>query len=136
MPSNATQIFLGDESGWSAASIELHDVQGLWGGHIIRVTGARRVTVQIIPTTRIERRAEFELDVADWQQLMQVLIENDFVTIQPLERPGLPDEGWPRLTLINAVGEQHVVSKWAGVVDQRFGVVYSALLRLKNLSEA
>ncbi len=46
---NATQDFLGDESQWLGASLELHDVQGLWGGQIIRVDGSRRVVVQTIP---------------------------------------------------------------------------------------
>ncbi len=69
----------------------------------------------------------------EWQQLIQVLIENDFVTINPIERPGIPDEGRPRITLVNAAGDQCVVAKWAGVEDVRFNAVYTALMRLKSL---
>ncbi len=129
---NATQDFLKDETQWSGASLELHDVQGLWGGQIIRVNGSWRVVVQIIPSARPERRYEFELDPADWQHLIQVVIENDFVTIKPIERPGLPDESRPRITLVNAMGDQCMVAKWAGVEDKRFDAVYAALMRLKT----
>jgi hypothetical protein len=62
------------------------------------------------------------------------VIENDFVTIEPFERPGIPDEARPSITLANATGEQRTISKWAGVEDRRFDAVYAALLRLKALS--
>ncbi len=45
-PANATRTFLGDESRWSAASIELYDIQALWGGLRLYVAGPGRVIAQ------------------------------------------------------------------------------------------
>lgn len=43
---NRTQAFLGDESTWSAARVELSDVQWLWGGRRIFVPGTGYIVVQ------------------------------------------------------------------------------------------
>lgn len=127
---NATRTFLGDEARWSKVQIELNDVQPLWGGRNIRVKSNRHVVVQIVERGLQERRYEFEISESDWRQLLTALIDNDFVTIQPADRPGIPDEARPTITLTNASNERHSVSKWAGVKDDRFATVYGAMLHL------
>ena len=94
---NATRVFLGDEPLWSAACVELNDVQGLWGGRRIYVEGPKRVVVRLV-------------------------------------RPGIPDEARPSITLVNAAGDKRVVAKWAGVKNERFDTVYSAMARLETFT--
>jgi hypothetical protein len=132
---NATQDFLGDETQPAAASIELYDVQGLWGGRRIYVEGTRRAVVQLIQPGMLERRYEFAPGDDDIQQILDLFVENDFLTIKPNERPGIPDEARPRITLVNAAGVKWAVDKWAGAKDERFDAIYRALLRLEELTK-
>ncbi len=82
-----------------------------------------------------ERRYEFTLEMAAWQRLLSVFLENDFVTIQPPDRPGIPDEAHPTITLTNAAGEARACSKWAGVVDDHFDQVYAAMMELETATQ-
>ena len=132
---NATQHFLGNESQWPAARIELVDVQGLWGGRRILVQGAKRVVVQLVEPTMRERRYEFALQPDELQRLLELFVENDFLTIRPSERAGIPDEARPSIRLVNEGGDEWTVAKWAGIADERFDVLYEALLRLEALAQ-
>ena len=121
---------------WPAVSIELYDVQGLWGGRRIRVRGDGQLIVQIIGHGLIEQRYELTLSPSGFQQLLKALIENDFLTLHPEERPGIPDEAGPTITVINAAGEKWAVAKWAGVKDERFAAIYAEFLRLEVLTQS
>ncbi len=57
------------------------------------------------------------------------------MTIQPPDRPGIPDESRPTITLTNAVGETRTVAKWAGVVDDRFDAIYAAMREFETLTQ-
>jgi len=131
---NATQDFLGRETQRTAACIELYDVQGLWGGWRIYVEGLKRADVELIQPGMFERRYEFALG-DEIRRLLDLFVENDFLTVQPGERLGIPDEARPRITLVNAAGDKWVVAKWAGVKDERFDAIYQALLRLEELTK-
>ncbi len=134
--SNPTQVFLGDESHRLAVSIELFDVQGLWGGRRIRVTDGGQMVVEIVQRGMIEQRYELRLSPSDFRQLLRVLIENDFLTLQPPDRPGIPDEARPTITTVNSAGEKWIVAKWAGVKDARFDAIYAEFLRLEALTQS
>ena len=129
---NATADFLGDETRWPAARIELNDVQALWGGRRIVLQGSGRAVVRVLQRGGSERRYEFELSTAEARQFLERFVENDFLTIQPRERPGIPDESRPRITLVNAAQQEWSVAKWAGVEEGRFDDIYAALLRLEK----
>jgi hypothetical protein len=132
---NATQQFLGDETQWPAARVELYDVQGLWGGRRIYVEGTKRVVAQLVEPTMRERRYEFALRQDDLKRLLDLFVENDFLTIRPPERAGIPDEARPSIRLVNEDGDEREVAKWAGVTDERFDRLYQALLRLEALAQ-
>ncbi len=132
---NATQKFLGNETQWPTAKVELYDVQGLWGGRRIIIEGANRVIVQRVDRGMQERRYEFVLGQDDLSRLLNLFIENDFLTIQPAERMGIPDEARPRIILVNEGGEKRELSKWARVTDERFDALYKALLHFEKLTE-
>jgi hypothetical protein len=132
---NATQEFLGDETQRAAASIELYDVQGLWGGQRIYVEGGKRAVVQLIQPGMLERRYEFTPGEDVIKRLLELMVENDFLTIKPGERLGKPDEARPRITLVNAEGNKWAVAKWARVQDERFDAILQGLLRLEELTK-
>ncbi len=132
---NATRAFLGDESAWPDARLSLDDVQGLWGGRRIFVAGTGRALVQTISRAMHERRFELALSAGETRALFALCVENDLLTIQPPERAGVPDESRPQITLTNALGERHTVSKWAGVREPRFVAIYTALYALETRSQ-
>lgn len=133
---NATRAFLGPESDWAGAVMMLDDVQPLWGGRRIRVVGVGSATLSVVARGLRERRFLFVLEAAVTRALLDAFIAADFVTLRPPERPGIPDEGRPTLTLMNACGERRTISKWAGVQDPGFATVYTALARLESLTTA
>jgi hypothetical protein len=130
---NRTGTFLGDEPQWSAAQVDLFDVQGLWGGRRIHAAGPCLAVVRLILPGMHEKRYGFDLGSDEWKWLLGLFVENDFLTIRLPERLGIPDEARPRITLINASGSKWTVSKWAGISDQRFDAVYSAMRHLETL---
>ncbi len=131
---NSTIGFLGDEMQWNAASIELYDVQGLWGGRRISIGGLGTAVVRLVDPDMRERRYEFATGDA-FRRLLDLFIEIDFMTIKPPERAGIPDEARPSLTLVNAAGAKWTVSKWARINDERFDALYRAILSLEDLTK-
>jgi hypothetical protein len=132
MTDNKTRAFLGPEYSWSRASIQLEDIQSLHGG--IRVY-LPRWTVGQVYVTRVapggqETKYRLPLGLKEKEQLCRLCVEQDFLTIQPEERPGIPDEARPSITLTNAKDESHNVTKWAGVQEARFDAIYQVLLEL------
>jgi hypothetical protein len=130
---NTTREFLGDETQRAAAKFELYDVQGLWGGRIIYAGSLQRAVVRLIQPGMFERRYEFAPG-DELRQILDLFVEHDFLTIQPAERPGIPDEARPRITLENAAGDKRSASKWARVKDERFDAIYRALLHLEEFT--
>lgn len=130
MTMNETQRFLGDKTTWAQAAARLDDVQPLWGGRRVWVTGRGEVTVQVVAPGGHERQVGLLIHPAGWAALVQQFIDQDFLTISPAERPGRPDEARPTLTLTNPAGAQYSLSKWAGVPAPRFDVLYRAFLAL------
>lgn len=131
---NATAAFLGSESDWKAARVELDDVQALWGGRRIVLDGTGRVNVQVIEREMHEQRYELEIDRAEIVDILQRFVDNDFLAIRPSDRPGIPDEARPKITLKNASGQATSVAKWAGVKDARFDALYARLLQVEKLA--
>lgn len=132
MTKNKTATFLGHEYSWSKASLELQDVQPLFGGVVVRLPGW---TISQVFVTRVApggQQTKYQLPLG-WDEkdkLCQLCVDHDFLTIQPEERNGLPDEARPTITLTNSRNDSHTVAKWAGVADARFDAVYHALLAL------
>lgn len=125
--SNATRDFLGADYRWYSTVVLLEDVQALQGGIKLEIKGSGWVTVTRIEPKQRQQKYWFSLNSDDTKALKQLLIDHDFVTIQPDERAGLPDESRPVITLKNASGHTHSVAKWAGVEDERFDAIYQTL---------
>lgn len=131
---NATAAFLGPEYSWSKVALELRDVQPLSGGVRIYLPAW---TISQFFVTKIAldgKQSKYKLQMA-WdtkEELCRLCIEKDLIAIRPEERAGLPDEARPEITLTNSRNESHTVSKWAGVIDERFDAVYRTLLAMEE----
>ena len=119
MTENQTSAFLGRPYSWSKVKFELDDVQPLHGGIRIYLhswaSGPAYIT-SIAPGGQ-ETKYQLSLGWNEKEQLCQWCIEQDFLTINPENRPGIPDEARPSITVTNHAGEKHTVAKWAGVKD-------------------
>jgi hypothetical protein len=133
---NYTAEFLGDAASWEKAAIRLDDVQGLWGGRRLFVTGAGKAIVQTVARGMQELRYSLELAPGAFHRLMEICIAQDFLTCAGGVRPGRPDEPCPMITLVNIADEHRSVHKWAGDRNDRFGALYAALLDLETLAAA
>lgn len=131
---NKTAVFLLHEDRWHKTSLELHDAQPLFGGVVVRLLGwtSRQAYVTRVAPGGSETKFKVPLRWTDGEKaaLIRLCVVHDFLTIAPDQRPGLPDEARPSLTLTNPTGDSHTVAKWAGVADARFDAIYHALLAL------
>lgn len=136
---NKTAEFLIHEYSWNKASLELHDVQPLFGGVVVRLpnwTSGEAYVSRIAPDgTETKYQLPLKWTEGEKEKIIRLCVEHDFLTIQPEERPGIPDEARPSLTLHNSKRESHTVAKWAGVANARFDAIYHALLALANRTE-
>ena len=125
---NETAVFLGSQFYWGNAQIRLEDVQPLYGGVRLWVASWGNPSVHRVAASGDVKRYKVPFNREEKLDLIQLFAEQDFLTIAPPERAGIPDEARPSITLINHKRETHTVSKWAGVQDARFDVIYDALL--------
>jgi len=139
MKQNKTAKFLIHEYSWNKASLELHDVQPLFGGVTVRLPGRTSSQAFISRISPDGTETKYQLPLkwtqSEKEQIIRLCVEHDFLTIQPEERPGIPDEARPSLTLRNSKHKSHTIAKWAGVTDARFDAIYHALLALANRTE-
>jgi hypothetical protein len=98
------------------------------------VDGRGAAVVEVVARTLLARRYEFQLEAEVLLRLLGVLIDQDFVTIHPPGRPGIPDEARPAITLTSPAGKAITVAKWAGVREPRFAAVYQSLLEIEALT--
>lgn len=134
MKENKTAVFLGPNYNWTKSTLELRDVQPLFGGVIVKLPGwtmGEAYITRIAPDGS-ESKYRLRLKIKEKQELIDLCVAQDFLTIQPAERPGIPDEARPTLTLTNSKKESHTVAKWAGVADARFETIYQALQALTS----
>ena len=132
MKTNKTAEFLRQEYSWSKVQFDLDDVQPLSGGVRVRLPHWTMSQMFIRRVTAGGRETKYKLPLGwdEKKQLCRLCIQHDFLTIQPEERMGLPDEARPRITLTNSQHQSHTISKWMGVSDGRFDAIYQALRAL------
>ena len=128
------RYFLSNPPAWPSLHIELNDVQGLWGGRDILVSGTGEVLVQVVSRAGSAELYELTLDASQIEQLLGMFSQYDFPGLAIEERPGIPDEPRPQITLCGPAGEQHRVAKWANDSHPAFDALYQALLQLEGLA--
>lgn len=132
---NQTEQFLGEQTEWPAAALQLHALQGLWGGRIITVFGAGRVVARLVSRGMWERRYVWQLDAAATQTLFALFIQYDFAALSLLLRPGIPDETLVKLSLTNSQGKIITQSQWQNDSHPIFDTLSAAILKLESQTE-
>ncbi len=132
---NETSQFLGRDYQWHDAEIRLEDVQALYGGVRLWIAKWGKPSVRRIVRGGAETRYKVPFARDEKIELLQLFVKQDFLTIKPPERAGIPDEARPTITLTNAKRETHTVAKWTGVQDERFDRLYDALLVIADRSK-
>lgn len=132
---NQTEQFLGEQTEWPAAALQLHALQGLWGGRIITVFGAGRVVARLVSRGMWERRYVWQLDAAATQTLFALFIQYDFAALSLPLRPGIPDETLVKLSLTNSQGKIMTHAQWQNDSHPIFNTLSTALLKLEAETE-
>lgn len=111
-PDNRTREFLG-----SSFTVELHDIQGLFGGRNLLIDSSGRVL--LLKAARPgnghglrEARYVSLLVKAEIAELRYLLVTNDLADLEIEERPGIPDEARPEIVVRNAEGETLAAAAW------------------------
>lgn len=123
---NETSDFLGADYNWYNVVVTLDEVHPLQGGIQLTVKGSGQVSVTLVKPRGQQTKYRFFINQDECQRLKQLLLEHNFLTIQPEERLGIPDEARPTITIKNAQ-QSHRVAKWAGVQNDRFDPIYDIL---------
>lgn len=117
-PRNGTGAFLGPESQWGGAIIRYRDMGDLYGGRDIVVRGSGDALVQVVSIRNDgspglwERQYVCQVFPKEVSRIFSSLLGNDFVTIEPEERPGVPDETRVMVALTNARGLRQGIETW------------------------
>lgn len=133
MRMNQTEQFLGEPTEWPAAALQLHALQGLWGGRIITISGSGQVVVRLVSRGMEEQRYEWQM--AATQTLFVLFIQHDFASLIIPTRLGVPDETLVQLSLTNSQGETITQAKWQNDSHPIFDTLTAALLNLESQTE-
>jgi hypothetical protein len=139
-----TLTFLGAPPDWTAAEVTLRDVQPLFGGRDIHLTGAERVCVRVVrPGTEGLEEHIFRWDAAGGTvaRILRLCLDQDLVTIPPPSQSAPPDHGRPAIILANRRGERQAIEGWDPplpgedpVTVRRFRTLYQQLLRFESVA--
>lgn len=130
-----TEKFLGEQTRWPAAALQLHAIQGLWGGRIITISGTGQVMARLVSRGMWEQRYEWQLDAAAILSFFSLFIHHDFVALTLPTRHGLPDETQILLSLTNHQGQTITQSQWQNDPHPPFAALTNAILRLESQTE-
>ncbi len=132
---NQTEQFLGERTTWPAAALQLHALQGLWGGRIITISGAGQVVARLVGRGMWEQRYEWHLDAAATQTLFALFIHHNFAALSLTLRPGIPDETLSQLSLTNSQGTIITHAQWQTDSHPIFDSLSTAILKLESQTE-
>jgi len=127
-----TRAHLGPEETWGDCRLELHDVQGLWGGRDVYVRGDGAAGVQTVSEAREARRVTLTLPPERARALLRLAAEVDVLGAEVPDRPGVPDEARPTLVVVDAAGRRRSIAKWDNDPVPAFDRVRTALLALEQ----
>jgi hypothetical protein len=128
---NATSKFLGPESDWPKCKVALRDIQGLFGGQDVYVDGSGDCIVRLVEKGN-EKRFSLKLAQEEAAALRRMCIRSDLADLKIKERPGVPDEAHPEISLTSAAGETRKAAKWANDKVPAFDKVYAVLVGISK----
>lgn len=110
--------------------VTLGDIHALWGGRSVSVKGDGTVSVAVVDRRRKRSVYELKLSAAEVKALEKLVADGKFFTMTTNDRPGVPDEARPTVTVELVSGKKRSVSKWANDKHAGFDPVYNWLLAL------
>lgn len=111
-------------------SFDLHDVQGLWGGHALWAGEDRTAAVQVVersPDGLRKKRYTLRLTDTEWAEVERLVGAHHLFTLTIPERTAVPDEAHPIISLVAKDGATARVRKWAKDRHPDFDPVYGYL---------
>ncbi|MFH0725746.1 MAG: hypothetical protein V2B19_05255 [Pseudomonadota bacterium] len=140
-----TLDFLGFPDDWKAVRMELRDVQPLFGGRDILLTGTGNIFVRTVrPGAKglAEKIHRLPQDPEARRRILHACILHDIIGLHFPPDTTPPDHGRPEIILINARGRQFALRGWDPplpgmdpLIVTRFNAVYREFLRLERVSE-
>lgn len=119
----------------SLDQVVLLDVQGLWGGTNLWISGTGKAVCRYVRTPAKgesglqETRHSLELSREQQASLRKLVNEHDFFNIKTVDRYGVPDESRPAI-FIKSGDRTHAVGKWANDKHTEFDPIYELLLKI------
>jgi hypothetical protein len=116
-PKNKTEKFLCSPEEREEVVLQFNDMNGLYGGRIIVVNGTGNALVQIISPNNEqnkmwEKRYVFNISSAQLNDIFTDIINNDVMTIQLKDRPGIPDETRIHFSMTNGNNDFFKLETW------------------------
>ena len=116
-------------------ALVLQDVQGLFGGQSLWVSADRTAYVQLVgrragEPALWERRYKTTLTAEEWAEAERLIRAHHLLTVKMPNRPGVPDEAHPVITIVTRAGATTRIGKWANDKHPDFDPVYSFLIGL------
>jgi hypothetical protein len=131
---NETSRFLGPESDWQYARLELYDPPMLDAGCSIAVAGSGSASLRFLEGAN-ERRFALVIAKEDALALVKLAQESDLAGLKIPDHAGIPDEHRMMLELENVLGEKRRVSRWGSDKVPAFSKVEDALRALEKKCE-
>jgi hypothetical protein len=130
-----TSRFLGPESDWGFARLELKDIHGGLGGKDVAVSGSGSACVRLVDSKMEEKRFVFTLEKGDALAIFKLALEQDLLGVKPKPRAGAPGELRSEIVLENALGQKRSVIVWQKDSFPAFDKVGSSLRALEKKCE-
>lgn len=116
-PKNRTDAFLGRSEEREKAVIQFSDLNGLHGGIVIVLTGAGTVMVQHVspegePHGLWEKRYVFTVSPGRTGDILNGIVDNDVLTVELPDRPGVPDETRIHFSMTNGENKVFTLETW------------------------
>lgn len=113
--------------------VSLKDVHPLYGGHNLFLHGNGEGVVQVVTFRQIppgfsEKRYRITLPPEEMAHLAQVIEIHSFFHISLKERPGLPNEARPTISVRLTSGKSLSLSKWFRDKQPDFDALYQILI--------
>ena len=114
---NKTEEFLGSPDEREKVILQFNDMNGLYGGRVIVVTGSGDVLVQLVfPNSEQgkmwDKRYSFDISPEQLNEIFNEIINNDVLTIQLEDRSGNPDESIIHFSMTNGNDNLFKLETW------------------------
>lgn len=108
----------------------LDDIQPLWGGFRFYLKEDGVLEFEIVEMRKQPqlRRYKTTLSVEILKEIDELIVKHDFFNIKIPERPGVPDEAHPDITVVLKSGNKRTIEKWANDKHEDFDAILSWIL--------